>query len=124
MKIHVVLYSAFDGECSYDRSVKAFTKEDDATEHAKLCVEECERIKSEVDAHYKKHKEELEILRNKIRSVISEKEGIDIRDLPEMRRSLEISNKERDIKQTHKYDPHLRVLEDEYSYVVEELELD
>ncbi len=126
MKIYTVLYSAFDGECSYDRPVKAFTKKDDAIECADLCIEECERIQSESDAHYEKYKDELAALHQKIRSVVLERKGkgINLRELPESIRSMEINNEVRDIMRTHKYDPNFRVFDDDYSYIVEELELD
>lgn len=127
MKIYVVLYSAFDGECSYDRPIKAFTKKDDADEHAKLCTEECQRIQSEVDTHNEKYKDELEMLNKKIRDIILAGKGkkkIVLREVPESIRSVEIYSKKRAIIQTHKHDPHFMVLDDDHYYIVEELELD
>ena len=126
MKIYTVLYSAFDGECSYDRPVKAFTKENVAIGYADLCIKECERIQSELDSHYEKHKDELAVLHQRIRSVVLERKGkrINLRELPESIRSMEINSASRDIMRTHKYDPNFRVFDDDYSYTVEELELD
>ena len=130
MIIYVVVYDMFDGECSYNRIIKAFTKEKDAEEHAALCKAECERINKEVDEYYKKHEDEINILNEAVRQHIY-KNGkrkipkvIDFSELPESIRRLEILTVEREIIKSHKYDADFMSLEDEYCYNIEELELD
>ena len=70
MIIHLVEFDGFDGECNYSRPIKAFTKKEDAEEHVRLCKEEVERIKSEVEAHWEEVKDDvmLKVLRSKFRN--------------------------------------------------------
>lgn len=132
MKIYIIVYAMFDGECSFDRLIKAFTKEKDAEKHALLCKAEGICIKKEVDAHYAKHKDELESIATKVRweAIQNGKKKLDERtklaEMPESIRRKEIIDEENEILDSNKYDPGFMYYEDDdpNGYSVTELELD
>ena len=125
MKIYVVVYDSYDGECSYSYMLKGFTKKEDAENHVKLCTDECIRIRSESDAHNSKYGEELANLNAKIRELILTKgKWLGASEHPESIRQMEILNIERDILRSHKYDENIMTGQDEYIYNIEELEID
>jgi hypothetical protein len=124
MKIYIVAYNSYDGECSYDVTIKAFTKKEKAEEHVILCTNECIRIQSEADAHYLKNKEEMDILSQKIRDLVLTKgKWLGANRHPESIRRLEIFNEEREIMRSHKYHPDFISLTKDYEYNIQELEL-
>ena len=132
MKIYVIVYDMFDGECSYNRIIKAFMEKKDAEEHAALCKAESERIHKECDDHYKKYKDEIESVLLKMREYvyanaklkILDKNRVDVTQTPEAKRNREIMEEEHAIIKSHKYDPDFMSLEDEYCYNIEEVEMD
>ena len=125
MKIYIVVYDSYDGECAYDVMIKAFTKKEDAKEYVILCTNECIRIESESEAHYLKNKKELDDLSQKIRELVLTKgKWLGANKHPESIRRLEIINEEREIMRSHKYHPDFVSLTKEYQYDIQELELD
>lgn len=125
MKIYVVVYDSYDGECSFDIMIKAFTEESDAQKFADLCTDECKRIRIEVDKYYLKHKEEMHSLSKKIRDLVLTKgKWLGPNKHPESIRRLELLNQSDKIIKSHKYHPDFSVLLEEYQYTIQELELD
>ena len=124
MKIYIVFYDSYDGECAYDVMIKAFTKNEDAEKYVTLCTNEHMRIQSEVDAHYLKYEKELDDLAKKVRELILTKgKWLGANKHPESLRRLEILDKEREIIRSHKYHPDFVSLTKEYQYTIQELEL-
>ena len=130
MKIYVIVYDMFDGDCSYNRIIKAFTNDLDAEEFCSLCKAESQRIHKEIEYHYEIHADELDEINSKVRDIIyangklKKPKVLDFSKLPESIRRREIGDAEQEMLKSHKYDPDFRSLEDEYCYNIEEVELD
>ena len=129
MKIHIVIYESWDGDGLIRNILKAFEEKSDAEEFVNLCNKECKRILSEVKEHNEKYEKELLLMSDVVRDLILENgrkkkpEMIDFSKLPESQRRQEINNISRSIFKSHKYDTEFMDFDNEYEYIIEEVEL-
>ena len=130
MKVYLIVKGVYDCDCSWEVNLKGFTDGDKAKEYAKLCTDESMRIIEEVKQHNEKYEAELLALNNTVRDLLIENgqkkkpEMIDFQTLPECMRRNVIGDMERAITKTHKYDPEFMETFDQWSYDIQEIEVE
>jgi hypothetical protein len=107
IEIYLVEYCYDDYDEYTVYPIKAFKDKQKAELFIGHCQDECLRVDLELDSYWFKHRQEYDKIGETLREKVREKQFN--RDLPEIKRRLEIMEGERNILRSHKYLPIYRL---------------